>query len=190
MAAGSSSRYGRNKLLEMYGGQSLAERALDAVPVDMLERVVVVTGYQEVRASAEMRGFEIVINDRPDDGLSLTIRLGLESLRDMDAVLFLVCDQPFLTNASVASVVKFYRENPNRIVSLACRGKRGNPCIFPSRFFPELIALDRDAGGSAVIRMHEASLLLYETADASELRDVDHESDFDDIRGSCGIRKE
>ena len=51
-------------------------------------------------------------------------------------------------------------------------GIRGNPCLFPARFFPELRALQGDCGGSAVIRRHEDALLLYEVP-AGQLTDVD-----------------
>ena len=51
-------------------------------------------------------------------------------------------------------------------------GVRGNLCIFPARFFPELLALREDRGGSSVIRRHEEDLLLFE-APACELEDVD-----------------
>ena len=51
-------------------------------------------------------------------------------------------------------------------------GVRGNPCIFPARFFPELMALEGDHGGSTVIRRHEDALTLFEIS-PDELRDVD-----------------
>ena len=49
---------------------------------------------------------------------------------------------------------------------------RGNPCLFPARFFPELMALEGDRGGSGVIRRHPEALLLLETAER-ELQDID-----------------
>ena len=55
---------------------------------------------------------------------------------------------------------------------MAHSGVRGNPCLFPARFYPELFALTGDTGGSAVIRQHEDDLILLET-DAWELTDVD-----------------
>ena len=55
---------------------------------------------------------------------------------------------------------------------MAHGGVRGNPCLFPARFYPELLALKGDRGGSAVIRNHEADLILLET-DALELTDID-----------------
>jgi molybdenum cofactor cytidylyltransferase len=183
LAAGCSSRFGSNKLLRKYDGQSLAQRALDAVPEDRLDKIVVVTGYPEVRDLAVARGFEVVNNDRPDEGLSLTIRLGLERMLAMDAALFMVCDQPLLKRASVMGAMELYCRHPDRIVSLASKGERGNPCIFPSRLFSELSALSGDSGGSTIISSHEESLLLFEIADASELKDADYEKDLDEIRG-------
>ena len=49
---------------------------------------------------------------------------------------------------------------------------RGNPCLFPARFFPELMELREDHGGSTVIRRHEEDLVLLEV-DGAELYDVD-----------------
>ena len=178
MAAGRSSRFGENKLLAQYGGRSLIERALSAVPADRLDSVVVVTHFDEVCALAGDHGFGTAWNGRPEDGISLTIRIGLTMLRDMDAVIFMVCDQPKLTRASVAAEVDFYCEHPGFIVSMSAGGARGNPCIFPSEYFGELGALTGDAGGSAVIRNHEDSLRLFELEDASELSDIDSQADI------------
>ena len=58
------------------------------------------------------------------------------------------------------------------IAALAHGGVRGNPCIFPARFFPELLELREDHGGNTVIRRHEESLILLEVP-AEELTDVD-----------------
>ena len=58
------------------------------------------------------------------------------------------------------------------IVGAGHEGRRGNPNLFPARFFEELMALSGDHGGSSVIRAHEDALLLVET-DAEELFDCD-----------------
>ena len=179
MAAGLSSRFGGNKLLQGYHDKTLAERALDAVPAGKLDKVVVVTRFPEVQAIAEVRGFTVVWNDRPEEGISLTIRLGLGSLYGMDAVLFMVCDQPGLTSGSVSSMIDYYCENPEHIVGMAFGGVRGNPCIFPSKYCRELMALTGDTGGSAVIRRYEKDVKLFEAADRSELKDVDFAIDLD-----------
>ena len=94
MAAGNGVRFGSNKLLAELEGRSLIRRALDAVPAELLRAAVVVTQYPEVGALARGRGFQVVVNDRPDWGTSYTVRLGLTALGDVDGAMFLVSDQP------------------------------------------------------------------------------------------------
>lgn len=172
MAAGSAARFGRNKLAAEVDGKTLLRRALEAVPLNRFSRVAVVTQYPEAAALAREFAFTPVENTHPDRGISHTISLGLDALGDCDAALFLVSDQPLLEQASVAGLVDFYCLHPSHIAALGHGGVRGNPCLFPARFFPELRALREDHGGSAVIRRHEDALLLYEVP-ARQLTDVD-----------------
>ena len=50
-----------------------------------------------------MEGYpaEVCINDRPEEGLSRTVRLGTEQLMDCDGILYLVSDQPLLVPSTV-----------------------------------------------------------------------------------------
>ena len=98
--------------------------------------------------------------------------LGTEAMADCDAILYQVADQPLLEQDTVRRELEYFRTHPDHIVGLAHNGVRGNPCIFPRKFFPELMALEGDVGGNVVIRAHPDALLLYETS-AAELRDVD-----------------
>ena len=172
MAAGNARRFGENKLAAGAGGRSLIRRALEAIPGEALEQVAVVTQYPEILKLAEAFRFSAVRNEHPDWGISHTIRLGLEALGDCGAALFQVSDQPLLRRKTVAAETAFFRRHPDRLVGLSHGGVRGNPCIFPARYFPELLALREDQGGSTVIRRHPEELLLFE-APGEELEDVD-----------------
>lgn len=172
MAAGSGSRFGRNKLEAVVDGKSLLRRSLEAVPTEEFAQVTVVTQYDAAAALAEEFGFTVVRNDRPEDGLSRTVRLGTEAMAGCGAILYQVADQPLLEQETVRRELEYFRAHPDHIVGLAHNGVRGNPCIFPRKFFPELMALEGDVGGNVVIRAHPDALLLYETS-AAELRDVD-----------------
>ena len=172
LAAGSARRYGENKLLAALDGRSLILRAMEAVPAEQMERVVVVTAYPEIMRLAAEFHFAAIFNDDPSLGASHTIALGMAHMQDMDAVLFQVSDQPLLRRDSVEQLVEVYRSHPDRLVALGHDGARGNPCLFPASLFPELLALEGDHGGSAVIRRHEERLLLVE-ASPRELTDVD-----------------
>lgn len=182
MAAGNAERFGENKLAARLDGKTLIECALDAVPSDALAAVCVVTQYHEVEELAVRYGFRCIRNDRPEDGLSRTVRLGTEALEGgCDAILYLVSDQPLLRRESVDALLGFYRAHPDHIVGASHDGKRGNPCVFPAKYFPELRALTGDIGGSAVIRKHEDDLLLFEV-DKQELTDVDTKEALNELR--------
>jgi len=185
MAAGNAARFGENKLAAELRGRTFIGRALDAVPTEELAAVAVVTQYPAVEALARARGFAAVRNDRPELGLSRTVRLGTEALADCDAILYLVSDQPLLTRETVKRVLAQWREAPDCIAAASHGGKRGNPCIFPKEFFPELTALEGDRGGSAVICAHPERLALVE-AEKEELTDVDTKAALDELKEKIG----
>jgi molybdenum cofactor cytidylyltransferase len=172
MAAGNARRFGENKLAAQLGGRSLMERVLETVPAELFEKVVVVTQYPEFEQLSKDFRFTVIRNPDPDLGISHTIALGLAELRNCDGVMFLVSDQPLLEQRSVVDLVSLWQSQPDRIAALAHDGVRGNPCIFPARLFPELLALQGDRGGNAVIRQHEQELVLLEVPQR-ELTDVD-----------------
>lgn len=181
MAAGNARRFGENKLAAQLRGRSLILRALEAVPAEMFDTVVVVTQYPEIMRLAKEFHFAAVCNEHPDYGISHTIQLGLTGLRDCDGAMFLVSDQPLLKRESVAELVRLWKQQPEKITALAHGGVRGNPCLFPARFFPELLELREDHGGNTVIRRHEEDLVLLETAE-QELTDVDTPQALEEIR--------
>ena len=84
----------------------------------------------------------------------------------------MVSDQPLLRRESVERLLDAWLAQPQKIAALGHGGVRGNPCLFPARYFPQLLALEGDQGGSAVIARHPEDLLVVET-DPRELLDVD-----------------
>lgn len=172
MAAGNASRFGSNKLLAQLHGKPLIAYALDALPADKFSAIVVVSQYEEVLNLAESLGYTAIRNLHPERGQSHSIQLGLAAVSDCDGVLFQVADQPHLRRESIASLTELFAAHPDTVVGLAHEGQRGNPCLFPSRFFPELMAIRGDRGGNVVISQHPEALHLLEV-DARELLDVD-----------------
>ena len=181
MAAGNSRRFGSNKLSVKLDGLTLAEYALNVIPSEIFSSVVVVTQYPEIAEMARSRGFVVKINQEPEKGLSNTIRIGIEALLDMDALLFLVADQPMLRQETIQNVVALYRAHPDRIVIAGHEGRRGNPCIFPREFNEELLALTGDMGGVVVIKAHEDRILCYHVEDVRELIDIDTEHTLSEL---------
>lgn len=184
MAAGSASRFGGGKLTACFAGRSLFSLALQAAAPELFARVTAVTRQPELLDEARAAGFDTIVNDRPEDGVSRTIRLGTQAMAGCDGILYMVADQPLLQAETVRRIVQAWRARPDCIAAAAHNGCRGNPCLFPARFFPELCALEGDRGGSSVIRRHEDALLLVET-DAQELFDCDTREALRILRGEA-----
>ena len=162
--------------------EALIRRAMEAIPTELYRYRVVVTQYPEIVELAKELSFTPIENTRPDLGISHTVALGLALLADCDAVLFQVSDQPLLRRETVAELTRFYLARPECIAALSHGGVRGNPCIFPARFFPELMELNEDHGGSTVIRRHEEDLILWEVGPAA-LHDVDTPAALAELEG-------
>ena len=95
--------------------------------------------------------------------------------------------RPLLRAGTGRGVVDAWQERPECIAAAAHNGNRGNPCLFPARFFPELCALEADRGGSSVIRRHENVLLLVEAGER-ELFDCDTKQALEILKGNASGR--
>lgn len=172
MAAGNAARFGENKLHRTVDGKSLIRRALEAVPAGHVSPVVVITQYPEIADLAKEFSFIPIINAHPEWGQSHSLKLGLRAIENCDAVLFQVSDQPLLRRETVEQLLSLYEEHPSCIAALSHDGIKGNPCVFPARFFDELLALEGDCGGRAVRKNHEADTVTLEVS-LEEVWDVD-----------------
>lgn len=178
LASGLGRRFGSNKLLKPVEGVPLYRRAMTALAGAGLDRMAVCSPYPEVLEAGEELGFLPLYNPDGAEGISASIRLGLSRMRDMDGVLFSVCDQPFLTTESIIKLKNTFACSDNAICALAWRGHRGNPVLFPADLLDELAALTGDTGGGAVVKRHLDRLVLVEAFSPKELDDVDNPEDL------------
>lgn len=173
LASGLSRRYGSNKLLAEVDGLPLYHRAFQALPSTLFHRACVVSCYDEILAAAELAGYIPVRNPHPEEGQSSSLRLGLTAVSEgSDGVLFSVCDQPHLTEHTVRTLIDGWQQEPGCLTALCHQGRRGSPVIFPARFYPELMALRGDVGGSPVLKAHPDLVRTVEAPEI-ELKDMD-----------------
>lgn len=111
LAAGSATRFGSQKLLAPLHGRPLLRHVLDAVAAAGLPDVVVVLGADAaaVEAGVPWSGERRVVNPRPQDGLSSSLRIGLDAAAEdprTDAVVVALGDQPALRPEVLRAVVQ------------------------------------------------------------------------------------
>jgi molybdenum cofactor cytidylyltransferase len=171
LAAGAGVRFGGDKLKACFAGKTIIENILSELPAELFARCVIVAADNDLLQTAKKYGISGVINNRPELGIARSIHMGLKDLLDTDACMFCVSDQPFLKGQTIRGMLENYK--PGTILSLAHKGKRGNPVIFPSSLFGELMRLPQDEFGIYVIKAHPTLLCLYEASNPLELADID-----------------
>jgi molybdenum cofactor cytidylyltransferase len=176
LAAGAGTRFGGKKLTAAVNGSPIFEYIFDSLPLRLFHRVVVVTAEPLIIASAERRGFGIVLNDRPELGVSRSIRLGLETMADTQACMFCVADQPLLKKETISGMLDAYESGS--ILMTSYNDRSGNPVIYPASLYSELIGLTGETFGKAVARLHLDLLRMYPVDDAYQLIDIDTREDL------------
>lgn len=140
---------------------------------------IVVTQYEEIREAAQQAGLGYRINKEPELGISHSIRLGVEAVEELskggtqDAILFVVCDQPELTEEVFYGLIRSYEASSKRIACVADGERLGNPVIFESAYWEELKSLCEEQGGKTVLKRHREDVELYQVKDGKKLRDID-----------------
>ena len=181
LAAGLSRRMGCDKLLLPLGASALLEKTLDAVSAAGSGRTIVVYHQDEIRSLAECRGFGAVFNGHPEEGQSLSVRLGLEACGRCRGWLFVNGDMPFLTASTIRKLLDLAAGEDKILVPLY-GDHPGPPVYFPYRFRRELMALTGDIGGRSVYRRHPEDVL-YVAADPAQGQDIDTPEDYAHVTG-------
>jgi molybdenum cofactor cytidylyltransferase len=186
LAAGGSSRFGRVKQLLSFQGESLVRRAVRTAIEAGCACVTVVVGDAHDRIETELRETPAVIVENPEwqHGLGTSIRRGLRHLLssrpELDAVVLLACDQPFV-DASVITSLIAQRENSGKpIVACSYASTLGIPALFHRSCFEALFALPDDSGAKALIESRSADVAHIEFEKGAI--DIDTPADFGQIR--------
>jgi len=182
LAAGASQRFGWPKQLLPWGKKTLLQHVVDAVLASSIGQVIVVLGHRarEIEASLGNRPVEVVVNDAWEEGLASSVRAGLRAIGpQVEAALFLLADQPAITPQLIEELIQRYRRSRKPIVAPFHRGRRGNPVLFASSLFPELMALKGDQGGRAVVSRHRAEVDSVEVDSESFFIDIDTPEDYE-----------
>lgn len=181
LAAGLSSRYGSNKLLETVEGKPMYRHLLDILTVMKEEEphryeLIVVTAYDEIETEVQKLPLKVVRNEHQNLGISHSIQLGIEACGEVgihDHLMFCVADQPYLQEDELFGFVHMYLRSHKGIGCMSFDGVMGNPVIFQGKFVPELLGLTGDMGGKAVVKAHPQEIFLYEADSEKSLWDLD-----------------
>ncbi len=181
LAAGASSRLGRPKPFEKLHGRSLIRLSTE-LALGVTSRVIVVAGAEYDRIARELTGTKArVLHHRlSNEGLASSVRAGANAADSatIRAWLFLTCDQYRLRPVDLDSLVRAWREDPDRPFAARYREILGIPAIWPIRLRNELDKLQGDRGLGGLLRARETGAVDMPTAGF----DLDTEADVEALR--------
>ena len=158
LAAGSSSRMGGSqKLVLEFDGRPMVRHAIEAASEGGCHQVVVVYAANEVKDAVDGAA-DLVYNPDARKGMSTSLRTGLHALRsDMEAALVMLGDQPLVGSRAVSVLLRTWRREGSRpavAMSSGDKPKWTPPVVLSRELWPELAALDGDAGARHVLDGH------------------------------------
>lgn len=160
LAAGGSIRLGRPKQLIRFNGKTLIQHAIDsAVDVPLKSRVLVLgSSEDQILGMIDTKSFHTCRNENWEDGMASSLKKGIkESLRiepNLNAILILVSDQPFISMELLNEMIELYKSQSS-IVVCQYGDVKGVPVLFGSKYFNELLQLSGDQGARKIMMKYE-----------------------------------
>ena len=184
LAAGQSSRLGSPKQLLQFNGKSLLQHSVEEALQTHLP-VIVVVGAKSQLIKDALKEFNVSIaeNNRWHEGMSTSLQCGLAAAKNLkdeiDGIIFMVSDQPFVSITLLSNLLKAQNENSLPIVASGYAGRLGTPVLFHKFFFDELMNLQGDMGARKLIEKYKN---LTSTVSFPEgTIDIDTAEDYDEL---------
>lgn len=142
LAAGRSSRFGENKLLQPLAGEPLAHHSAKALAAMPFARRIAVVG--EIPLKVERFGF-VPVKAPAGAPLSISIATGVAAAEeiDCDACLIALADMPLIPTAHFRTLLTAHRGDATATAAL---GRNMVPALFARKLFYNLRHLAGDRG--------------------------------------------
>ena len=165
LAAGGSTRFGKPKQFALFQGETFIKRIVRAAIESGCAPVVVVAAEDSVQITSELTQFTVTIAMNPDwqrglgSSIGVGVRHAINLAPDVDAVILLACDQPFVTAVVLAQLIQLRLTSGKPIIASAYAETIGIPALFDRSCFPDLLRLKGDSGAKGIIltRPHDVA---------------------------------
>lgn len=178
LAAGASTRMGKQKLLLPLAGEPLLRRVVRHVAEAGFDDLLVVLGFQHEQMRTVLTGIDcrIFVNLDYETGMGSSFRTAVANLGDSEAAMFALADQPLLSPAHYRRLLEIYREQSPGIICSRYGDVTAPPHLFARRFFPELAQLTH--GAKPVLQRHRDETTVVDLP-LELLLDIDTPEDYE-----------
>jgi molybdenum cofactor cytidylyltransferase len=197
LAAGLSTRLlGKDKIWIDICGDPMICLVVRESLASKLDRVIVVLGPSSAARMVEEDAvfsnprLSVVMNYRPEAGMSWSIRSGLGHVDQYaSGAAFILGDQPFITAGVINRLIDTFTNNQGKIVAPLIQGRRSTPVVFPAALFPEVMKITGDVGARSIVNRHAENVIGLEMGTLYDDTDLDTPDDLVEIRKKMFERK-
>jgi molybdenum cofactor cytidylyltransferase len=180
LAAGSSTRMGRPKALLDIGGLTFLGHILRNHHALGLPVTVILGEHQaEIQAGVDLTEAAVLVNPHPELGPLSSLKIGLQSSEESEAVLIHPVDHPLVRVDSLRGLLDSHHASPHRIIVPQFGARRGHPVLFPRLFYDELLAAPLDQGARYVVWRRPETVLILKVPDEGVIQNIDTPKDYD-----------
>jgi len=183
-AAGFSSRFGRQKLVQEIRGRKIIEILIETVSSLPLEKkyIVIKKGDEDLKRIIS-KGFIILENHNPEKGMSESIKIAIKALPETsEGIMMLLGDQPLVPVSHLGKILVEFESTNRGIAATRYNGEIRNPAIFSRKYFSDLLELNGDIGGRKLFEAFRDDIKTVELDDGRMLEDLDYPQDLAKIR--------
>ena len=186
LAAGRSERMGRNnKLLLNVDGIPLVRKSAINILNSNVTSMTVVTGFDENKIVNALSGLNvnIVKNINFREGLSSSLKAGLANITPTpSAVIICLADMPKIQPEHINQLIENFDPLKGWEICIPTNnGKRGNPVIIGSRFFPYIFETSGDFGAKQVMKQHSDKIVEVEIGTSDIHFDIDTQDEYENF---------
>ncbi len=185
LAAGSSSRFGANKLLHPLpagtagAGMPIAVASARNLAAALPNPIAVVRpGVPALESALREAGCEVVVCPNADEGMGASLAFAVAAARDAYGWVVALADMPYLRPDTITAVAQWVADGAV-IAAPVHNGGRGHPVGLTEWVREELLALRGDEGARRILQRHAGSIQLIPVDDPGTLRDIDTLQDLD-----------
>ncbi|MDY6826751.1 MAG: selenium cofactor biosynthesis protein YqeC [Bacillota bacterium] len=181
LAAGASSRMGRDKLLLPFGKKTILEHTIEQIDRSGIGDVIIVARPDQLLLDLlTSTRHRFVINEDYRSGIASSLKTGIEAVdSSMQGILFALADQPLIPPSVYRQIIEGYSKNFKPVTCPVYKGRRGNPVLFDRSTWPSLMKLQGDVGGREIINTLSPDKMDCQIVDTeSVLQDIDTSEDY------------
>jgi len=190
LAAGTSSRMGRNKLLFDVAGEPLVRRTVRTAIAGGLDPIFVVLGHEPeaVRNALAELPCRFVANTRYADGMNSSVCAGFEAIpRKVVAGVVLLADMPLVDADMIAALVSQYRASEALLVLSDYDGVNAPPILIDRSLFGELVSEGKGCGKR--LRRSHPDKATNISWPAALLADLDTPEDYERVQAQIAAHR-